>query len=819
MRAAWARITAHPRASGAIFFAVLSLLFVSPALVPGRVLSNSDSLRFQPPWNAERPADLVRPANPEVGDGPSVIQPFVRFSKQTLPHLPLWNPHIVGGRPFLANAQSAIFSPFNAPAYVMPYYESLAWTFAMKLFLASFGMFLLARALSMRDGAALLAGLVFGFNTWMVAWQLYPHSAVWVLIPWLLLAVEYLVRRPDLVTVSALSALVGVQFLGGHPESSFHAMVAAVAFFAVRAFPAARRQDGKTWRRIGAFVGASVLGTVLAALVLLPFVELLLGSADLAQRSDSAKSGFTEPRYLLGLALPYYWGKPTGTPIETFFVARAVYAGALPLLLAFVAIMVRPRGIRAAVAGFGAVCMAVVFAVKPVFQIVTALPVFSSGHNTRLVALYMVCVALLAGWGADDLASRRLAGRRRTITLAVCGVAIVGPIAWVVANGTFGGAGLGEAARVAWTFAKPPAATEAGAFPTIRMASVLGWLPIIGAVTALLVLATRPRGLPAVVFAVAALTLTAGDLALVGMGNNPAVDREHAEQPLTGGIRFLQSRRPDRFVSGQQIPQDVIPMNFGLYEARGYDLPIERRYDRLWRSRVSPEYPSQNGSYPQFIPLSLPRVTKERLRILGLLGVRDVLDAPDAPPLRGKYLRVAYRGRDATIYENKKRLPRAFVVGAQSTATSGRQALDRFTGRRFDARDVAVTESRVPGLPVADSARRAGSARIVRYGADRVRVSATATRPGMLVLSDNWAPGWKVKVDGQEQDLHRVDYVLRGVRLAPGRHQVEFAYQPLSWRIGWITSLVALLLVTAMMVVGRRRRRRQTRGGPAPAAG
>jgi len=38
-------------------------------------------------------------------------------------------------------------------------------------------------------------------------------------------------------------------------------------------------------------------------------------------------------RFLLGIALPDYWGTPTQTPLEFFLLARAFYAGALPLML------------------------------------------------------------------------------------------------------------------------------------------------------------------------------------------------------------------------------------------------------------------------------------------------------------------------------------------------------------------------------------------------------------------------------------------------------------------------------------------------------
>ena len=83
------------------------------------------------------------------------MQPFLREVKRSLPDIPLWNPWITAGRPLHADAQSAIFSPFNAPAYVMDEWRALALIAALKLWVAAFGMFLLARALSMRWPGAL----------------------------------------------------------------------------------------------------------------------------------------------------------------------------------------------------------------------------------------------------------------------------------------------------------------------------------------------------------------------------------------------------------------------------------------------------------------------------------------------------------------------------------------------------------------------------------------------------------------------------------------------------------------------------------------
>jgi hypothetical protein len=45
------------------------------------------------------------------------------------------------------------------------------------------------------------------------------------------------------------------------------------------------------------------------------------------------------------------------------------------------------------------------------------------------------------------------------------------------------------------------------------------------------------------------------------------------------------------------------------------------------------------------------------------------------------------------------------------------------------------------------------------------------------------------------------------VKLGAGAHTVEFRYEPLSWRAGWITSLLSLLALAAAVIVGRRRAR------------
>ncbi len=140
----------------------------------------------------------------------------------------------MGGMPYLADMQSAIFSPFSLPAYVLPFWWSLGVIAVMKVVVAATGTYLLARALKMGQAGAFMAGLIFGFGLFLIAWIPWPLDNVFPLIPWMLYATERLVRRPGVLPAAGLAALVALQFFGGHPESSVYALFAAVGYFVLR---------------------------------------------------------------------------------------------------------------------------------------------------------------------------------------------------------------------------------------------------------------------------------------------------------------------------------------------------------------------------------------------------------------------------------------------------------------------------------------------------------------------------------------------------------------------------------------------------------
>ena len=105
----------HPAGAAALVYLALGVVLYAPALLPGHSLSASDYLWSAAPWAAEKPADVpFLGSNFELVDASTQSQQWLAYTRERLPDIPLWNPHVGLGRPFFANGQSAVLT-FRLP--------------------------------------------------------------------------------------------------------------------------------------------------------------------------------------------------------------------------------------------------------------------------------------------------------------------------------------------------------------------------------------------------------------------------------------------------------------------------------------------------------------------------------------------------------------------------------------------------------------------------------------------------------------------------------------------------------------------------------
>lgn len=77
-------------------------------------------------------------------------------------------------------------------------------------------------------------------------------------------------------------------------------------------------------------------------------------------------------------------------------------------------------------------------------------------------------------------------------------------------------------------------------------------------------------------------------------------------------------------------------------------------------------------------------------------------------------------------------------------------------------------------------------------------LSALATGPGTVVVSELAYPGWRVKVDGQLEEMRTISGIFRGVDISAGAHEVVFFFRPVSAYIGIGIGLLVWMLVAVL---------------------
>jgi uncharacterized membrane protein YfhO len=91
-----------------------------------------------------------------------------------------------------------------------------------------------------------------------------------------------------------------------------------------------------------------------------------------------------------------------------------------------------------------------------------------------------------------------------------------------------------------------------------------------------------------------------------------------------------------------------------------------------------------------------------------------------------------------------------------------------------------------------------------QYSANRIGYDVETAENGLLTLSEIWYPAWKATLDGQETEILRTNYSLRGIAVPKGKHTIVLRYDSSAFRLGaWISLGTVLLTAIGIVVLGR----------------
>ncbi len=329
--------------------------------------------------------------------------------------LPLWNPYVACGAPFLGNMFSAALSPLRLllASVDRPGFWDLYLLF--RLFCAAFLTYWFALSIGLSFAASLIAGIIFALCGHFVLYVNMPDMDVQMWLPALLLIADKLLEKPNYRTFFAGSLLIALITLAGMPESAFFLFFFGGLYFLVRAWQSGLVQQ-RQWRlllsRLGGFIAAGLAGLAISMPQVLPFLEYLRYA--FSPRAPGTGSGYLNANTAISLILPRFFGHlyQEWTGVGPFSILP--YVGSVCALLALAAFCRRPPLHRLTIffGSFSAFYLLKAFG-SWAAQWVGLLPLFNvSVFPKHAFPEFAFCLAMLAAIGAEAALTNKLIGLR-----------------------------------------------------------------------------------------------------------------------------------------------------------------------------------------------------------------------------------------------------------------------------------------------------------------------------------------------------------------------------------------------------------------------
>lgn len=710
--------------------------------------------------------------------------------------IPLWNPYVFSGVPFLATVQHGLFYPFNLLHYLFPFTPGFKFLFIIHYFLAGLGLYLLLRSFSLSPASALAGALIFTFNGYMVSILnlLTTLSAV----VWLAFGLLFFRRALSggWLWPVLLSFTLVLEFYSGQPEVMYFSLILLLAY-SLYAF---YRQQIKPSRIALVLLLSGGLALVLMQPVFLLLKELLsLSVREKGVDYRVASYWSLHPLELITtFSRTFSWDFMEARKWFRQTWLRSFYFGFITLFFVWFGCRSpeykKPArffiwlGLAGLIMALGKYTPAHSFLYKflPGFNLVR--------YPVKYIFILNLSLVALAGFGFESFLSRPKHGESVRRLAVFTGLVLSGYVLfyWFCRD---------LAGWLSRTYMP-------GAAPEKIRSLYQSYLPAIAKdyrqelvflLAFLLWLLARPR-IKEMVFQLGLAVLLFGNLtSCQTVQDMEPLVKEEFYQNKPPVIHFLQ----DKLGASRYVFEKEVRSNLWLTDLLGAKLPL--------LSNMGMNYHLFDASIYESLDLvkeeNLVRVLQTQPNysctpLARMFGIRYIFTQRN--DIKDAQLRLVGKMLSFRVYENKLILPRAILV-ANAVVRPPESDIDTVNYLLSPEFDPSITvvltgTTLTPGAP--ESARTASedAPEIMNYDLNEVVLRATPKQESWLVLFDTNYPGWQAVVNGQKTVIYDADYLFRAIKVPAGNLLVRFSYAPIKFTIGvliGVSMLVALSVLAA----------------------
>ncbi|HON11443.1 MAG TPA: hypothetical protein PLE24_11300 [Chitinispirillaceae bacterium] len=722
---------------------------------------------------------------------------FLQNSLKEYKQFPMWFSSRLSGMPTI----DAMFGdPFYLPSmivgFLFPIHRAISIKMILHVLLAGlFFYLLLRRGFKFSRPLAFAGGLLYMLNPQFLS-HIYPgHDGKMYVIAWLpfiIWRMKSLVEFPSLFNASLLSFGLGMSLLTSHVQMNYFMMWGLFLFWlfaAVLCLIPSQRNVKKAVMLTIYFWGSVAFSLLLAIAPFLPsylYVREAFSVRGVDRGFEFAASWALGWAEVLSLWVPelvntldYYWG-------QNPFKLNSEYAGGITLLLAVLAIVIKPGKWRIF---WGAVavlsCLFALGANTPVFHIAYALIPGVKKFRAASMIMYWFSfgTVLLAALFLRDLIAGKLSNlteeKQKRWTKGLFFASGV----FVLITLLFSSKGF-----VSGLFQNQLDSNKQRIFElnfTRNFVPFL-WLWLFFAVSTLLMLVAvlknklKPAAAAVIIVLFGLIDIYRVDVKFIRMVD---VKPYFRSEPALEKLGTEMKTAPFRVFSlpGAMMSQQNGEGIFGLEGVSGFH-DNELRWYREFRGD------QQDRNFFSGI-IGFNQDGQAFLRADRLTEGNPFLDIANV-----KYLLVRSQGQ-LMPFENRNALGRvSFAPGY--TVMDSSAIIDALMAGTYDYRKNVALMEEPEVKPAVDSADQSlFSAKWEKYSPNHRVVKINAPSQGFLRISEIFYPGWEVRVDGKKVKVYRADLAWMAVNVDKGEHVVEmYAHSIYLGKVLWVSVAVAIVL-------------------------
>ncbi len=726
-------------------------------------------------------------------------------------HLPLWNPEMFGGLPFVAALHGDIFYPTSWLRLFWSMPTVMDLDFVIHYIAAALFTYLLLRRLAVPWIGAVVGGVGYQLSGLIASYPLPGHDGklfVSTLLPLAMLALVLALRERRWSGYGLLALSVGLALLSPHFQMTYYMLIAAGLFALYLTFgEPSDRTTGERLGGLGLALGAVAVGFGLSAIQVLPFYEYLpfspraQGFHGFEGATSYAVPWVHVPEFFLkrftGLK-ETYWG-PNGLKLHSEYLGLPVIALAILGIGAG-----RSRRLVLWLGGIGLLFLLVSFgAGTPFYQVWWALMPYVKATRAPGMAFYVVAlvVAIFAGLGAARLEQKE--GAKHVTGWFVAAAAVL----LLAVAGAFGSMALSYASSHEASLGLPLVQAAEADQTAIRWGAATSALAL-GLVAAIALAWLRGR-ISGAVFGALLVCVIGTDLW------------------LNARAYWVYSEAPPSLFKPDPITQRIraTPYPYRVLDLQGIYPPAGAALMAFDIPQVLGHHGFELNSYDQLLGGQNVWANLERyLPLWDLLAVKYVIWPAQGQDLEGiaafaqRYHKVlsavpTSAGITANLYERTDSVPYARVVPAAVKAPDD-QIVPTLMNPRLDygrlvllPQDAPVVTPPLESLPPPMVSRASVTA--WEPGTMTVRLDPAPEHDAYLVVSENWFPDWHATVDGRDALVLRGQYTFLTVPVPRGARLVQLRFASRSYQVGkgvTLASTAVIVLVLGLPLVLKRRR-------------